>query len=154
MRITALDADVAVPRASDELAPVTASQRVRRRRWWRIVRWALPIVAVIGVAVGVLAWYSRHTYYVGTDLGNVAIFRGRPGGVLIWNPTLSQRTTVLANDLPPRQRQEVRSGHGQFSSVSDARVYVRRLSAATTTTTTTVTTPSTATTTTTAKPAP
>jgi hypothetical protein len=56
--------------------------------------------------------------------------------------------------LPPRQRQEVRGGHGQFSSVSDARVYVRRLSAATTTTTTTVTTPSPATTTTTAKPAP
>ncbi len=152
--VTAPDAEAAMPRATDELAPLAASQRVRRRRWWRIVRWALPIVAVIAVAFGVLAWYSRHTYYVGTDLGNVAIFRGRPGGVLIWNPTLAQRTNVLAGDLPPRQRQEVRSGHGQFSSVSDARVYVRRLSAATTTTTTTVTTPSTATTTTTAKPAP
>jgi PPM family protein phosphatase len=132
------------PRPTGEPAPPD-TRRQRRRRIWRILRWALPIVAVIGVAVGVVAWYARNTYYVGTDLGNVAIFRGRPGGVLIWNPTLAQRTSVLAADLPSRQRQAVRSGHGQFSSINDARAYVRRLSASTTTSTTTVTTPATTT---------
>jgi protein phosphatase len=130
-----------LPRPTGEPPPAVERQQGRQRRLWRILRWALPIVAVIGVAVGVLAWYARNTYYVGTDLGNVAIFRGRPGGVLIWNPTLAQRTSVLANDLPSRQRQDVRGGHGQFSSVNDARAYVRRLSASTTTTT--VTTPAT-----------
>ncbi len=139
------------PRPTGEPSPAAVRQKTRRRRLWRFLRWALPIAIVIGIAVGVLFWYARNTYYVGTDLGNVAIFRGRPGGVLIWNPTLARRTNVLVTDLPPRQRQEVRGGHGQFSSVNDARVYVRRLSAATTTTTTTVTT---APTTTTAKPAP
>ncbi len=134
------------PRPTGEPSPAVARRRSRRRRLWRIVRWGLPIVVVVVVAIGVLAWYARNTYYVGTDLGNVAIFRGRPGGVLIWNPTLAQkRTKILANDLPPRLRQEVRGGHGQFSSINDARAYVRRLSASTTTTTTTVTTPATTT---------
>jgi PPM family protein phosphatase len=132
------------PRATGEPAPAETRQP-SRRRLWRTLRWALPIVVVIGVAIGVVAWYARNTYYVGTDLGNVAIFRGRPGGVLIWNPTLAQRTDVLAADLPSRQRQAVRGGHGQFSSINDARAYVRRLSASTTTTTTTVTTPATTT---------
>ena len=131
------------PRPTGEPSPAVARRQGRRRRLWRIVRWGLPIVVVAVVAIGVLAWYARNTYYVGTDLGNVAIFRGRPGGVLVWNPTLAQRTNVLANDLPPRQRQAVGGGHGQFSSINDARAYVRRLSASTTTTTTTATTPAT-----------
>jgi serine/threonine protein phosphatase PrpC len=134
-------------------SPAAARRQSGRRRLGRILRWGLPIVVVVGVAIGVLAWYARNTYYVGTDLGNVAIFRGRPSGVLIWNPTLEQRTNVLANDLPPRQRQEVRDGHGQFSSVRDARAYVHRLSASTTTSTTTHPTTAT-TTTTTVKPGP
>jgi protein phosphatase len=82
---------------------------------------------VIGVGIGVVAWYARNTYYVGSDLGNVAIFRGRPGGVLFWNPTLEQRTNVLVRDLPPQQRQQLKAGHGQFSSLGDARAYVSRL---------------------------
>jgi serine/threonine protein phosphatase PrpC len=109
--------------------PSAAASRAqpRRRRIWRILGWALPIILVLGAAIFVLAWYARDTYYVGTDLGNVAIFRGRPGGVLIWNPTLEQRTTVLDAQLPPAQRADVRAGHGQFSSLSDARAYVRQL---------------------------
>jgi protein phosphatase len=100
---------------------------LRRQRWWRVLRWALPLVVVLAVAVGAVYYYARDTYYVGSDLGNVAIFRGRPGGVLIWDPTLEQRTTLLVSDLPPAQRAQVRAGHGQFSSLGDARAYVRRL---------------------------
>jgi PPM family protein phosphatase len=125
-----------------------APRRASRRRWFRILRWALPVVILIGIAGGVLYWYARDTYYVGTDLGNVAIFRGRPGGVLIWNPTLDQRTNLLAQSLPPQQRDSVRAGHGQFSSLGDAQAYVRDLrrraaqrSAASTTTSTTTTVP-------------
>ncbi len=129
-----------------------APRRARRRRWWRTLRWALPVVILIGIAGGVLYWYARDTYYVGTDLGNVAIFRGRPGGVLIWNPTLDQRTNLLAQSLPQQQRDDVRAGHGQFSSLADAQAYVRdlrrraaqRSTASTTTTTTTTVPPTTA----------
>jgi protein phosphatase len=110
-----------------EPAPPAGRVPLRQRRWFRILRWALPILLVVGVGLGVVAWYARNTYYVGSDLGNVAIFRGRQGGVLIWNPTLEQRTNVLVNDLPPQQRQQVKGGHGQFSSLGDARAYVRQL---------------------------
>ena len=114
----------AVPSPAEPAAPRTP---LRRRRWWRVLRWALPLLIVLAVAIGAVYYYARDTYYVGSDLGNVAIFRGRPGGVLIWNPTLEQRTNVLVNDLPPQQRQQVKGGHGQFSSLGDARAYVRQL---------------------------
>jgi PPM family protein phosphatase len=110
-----------------EPEPTAGRVPLRQRRWFRILRWALPILLVVGVGLGVVAWYARNTYYVGSDLGNVAIFRGRQGGVLIWNPTLEQRTNVLVNDLPQQQRQQVKGGHGQFSSLGDARAYVRQL---------------------------
>jgi PPM family protein phosphatase len=131
------------PRPTGEPDPATARRRSRRGRLWRLIRWGLPILVVLAIAITVLAWYARDTYYVGTDLGNVAIFKGRPGGVLIWNPTLAKRTNVLASDLPASDRQAVRDGHGQFSSIKDAQAYVHRLSTATTTTTTTATTPTT-----------
>ncbi len=116
----------AVPSAAEPAAPRTP---LRRRRWWRALRWALPLLIVLAVAIGAVYYYARDTYYVGTNLGNVAIFRGRPGGVLIWNPTLEQRTNILVRDLPPAERAQVRAGHGQFSSVGDARAYANRLRA-------------------------
>jgi serine/threonine protein phosphatase PrpC len=108
--------------------PAAASDRPRRgRRWWRILRWALPIVLVVAVAAGVLTWYARDTYYVGTDHGNVTIFRGRTGGVLFWDPTVEQRTTLPVSHLPSEERQSVRAGHGQFSSLGGAQAFVRQL---------------------------
>ena len=134
------------PETPEHRDATPAPRRRPRRRWWRFLRWALPVVVLIGIAVGVLVWYARDTYYVGTDLGNVAIFRGRPGGVLIWNPTLDQRTNLLAQSLPQQQRDDVTAGHGQFSSLGDAQAYVRdlrrraaqRTASSTTTTTTAV----------------
>jgi protein phosphatase len=132
-----------------------ADQRRRPRRWWRILRWALPIVIVVGVAGGVLIWYARDTYYVGTNLSNVAIYRGRPGGVLFWNPTLEQRTTLLTSSLTGGQRQSVKAGHGQFSSLASAQAFVgelRRQAAQRTSPSTTTTVPPTTTPPTTAPP--
>jgi protein phosphatase len=129
--IPVVTSDAAPEPETPEPRDATPAPRPRprpRRRWWRILRWALPVVVLIGVAVGVLVWYARDTYYVGTDLGNVAIFRGRPGGVLIWNPTLEHRTSLLAQSLPQQQRDDVNAGHGQFSSLGDAQAYVRDLS--------------------------
>jgi len=111
----------------------------RRRRGWRVLVWVLPVVVVLGVAVGVLFWYARDTYFVGNDHGTVAIYRGRPGGVLIWDPTLEQRTHLRTSRLPADQRQSVLAGHGQFSSLSDAQAFVRRLQREATPTTTTTT---------------
>ena len=38
--------------------------------------------------VAAIGWYARSTYYVGFDGDQVAIYKGRPGGVLWFEPTL------------------------------------------------------------------
>ena len=127
----------AVPAVSPpEPAPATPEPSTRAaarpgsgsRHLWRILRWALPVVVVLGIGFGVVDWYDHHTYFVGTNLGNVAVFQGRPGGLLFWSPTLvGHRTTLLASSLAPEDRRAVTTGHGQFSSVSVANVYIRGL---------------------------
>lgn len=135
-------------------AAATEPAAPRRRRWWRVLRWAIPIVLVIGIAGGVLWWYARDTYYVGNNHGQVAVFKGRPGGVLIWKETLARREQLRVSDLQPTDQEQVKAGHGQFSSLADAEAYVRRIRRSATTTTTTTTTAPPPITTTTAPPTP
>jgi hypothetical protein len=47
--------------------------------------------------------------------------------VLFWNPTLEQRTTLLTSSLAADERQSVKAGHGQFSSLAGAQAFVREL---------------------------
>jgi hypothetical protein len=135
----------------------------RRRFTWRVAVFLIAVLAVLGSAVYAVAWYARGAYYVGLDSEQVAIFRGRPGGMLWFDPTLVERKQQPAGaDLLPAQRTELEAGH-EVSSKAAADRYVNNLRqevearrAATTTTTTTAppTTTSTATpaTTTTARP--
>lgn len=133
------DATAAVPivgpaPSEDAPAPLTsehaatgAERRSRTRQWWRVLRWALPVLLIVAVAAGFLTWYARDTYFVGTDRGNVAVFRGRPGGVLFWQPTVEQRTNIPVSHLPQDQRDFVRNHHGQFGSRGGAESFVREL---------------------------
>jgi PPM family protein phosphatase len=116
----------------------------------------------VGTAVYAMAWYARGAYYVGLDQEQVAIFRGRPGGMLWFDPTLVERKQQPAgSELLPAQRTELEAGH-EVSSKAAADRYVNNLRqevearrATTTTTTLVPTTTSTSlppTTTTTARP--
>jgi serine/threonine protein phosphatase PrpC len=131
----------------------------RRRRGMRgvgrVLLWALPIVLVLGIAVAAVGWYARKDYYVGTSEGQVTVFKGVPGGLAGWDPTIEQRTTVDVSDLKPAAQAQVRDQQ-TFSSRADAAAFVARLKAQTTTTTTTTSTTTTTTVppTTTAPPAP
>ncbi len=125
------------------------------RRWtWRVVAFLFMVLAVLGFAVWAVAWYARGAYYVGIDNEQVAIFRGRPGGLLWFDPTLVERKQQpTGEELLPAQRVELDAGH-EVKSKAAADRYVNNLRQevearrATTTTTTSVTT----TTTTTAPP--
>jgi serine/threonine protein phosphatase PrpC len=135
----------------------------RRRFTWRVAVFMIAVLGVLGAAGWAVGWYARGAYYVGLDSEQVAIFRGRPGGMLWFDPTLVERKQQPAGaDLLPAQRTELEAGH-EVSSKAAADRYVNNLRqevearrAATTTTTTTAppTTTSTATpaTTTTARP--
>jgi protein phosphatase len=112
------------PESDPVLATVPAEGR--RRPLWGVARWALPVVAVIGIAVGAVGWYARRTYYVGLSADRVTLFKGVPGGLLGWNPTVDRQTDLTADQLTPADRADLESGH-RFASRSEADRFIGRL---------------------------
>ena len=133
----------------------------RRRFTWRVFVFVVVLLAILGSAVYAVAWYARGAYYVGIDNEQVAIFRGRPGGLLWFDPTLVERKQQPTGaELLPAQRIELESGH-EVSSKAAADRYVnnlrqeveaRRAPPTTTTTTLPLTTPAPLATTSTSRP--
>ena len=121
----------------------TAPPAARARRFtWRVATFLVALVLVVALAVAAIGWYARHTYYVGLSGDSVAIFKGRPGGLLWFDPTLDRRTTLHTQDVLPSRLDDLRSGK-QEATLADAQRYVNNLrqeaaerGAATTTTTT------------------
>lgn len=166
MGSTAIE-DGALPFGRGERELFDDLDRARSRHiTWRVVLFLLALLAVFGVAFGAVGWYANRTYYMafaGSD--EVAIFRGRPGGVLWFDPMVEQSFAGLTrNDLTPAEVARV-EGENSFSNRSDAeravdtlRFEVDERTAATTTTTTSTSRPTTTTTTsrptTTAPPPP
>ncbi|HTJ74538.1 MAG TPA: Stp1/IreP family PP2C-type Ser/Thr phosphatase [Acidimicrobiales bacterium] len=114
------------PAPRPQLAPPPPPPRPRRFTW-RVGVFVFAFLAVLGVAVWALAWYARGAYYVGLDANQVAIFRGRPGGLLWFDPTLVEhKAQPTGDDLLPAQRTELEAGH-QVASKKEADRYVNNL---------------------------
>jgi PPM family protein phosphatase len=111
----------------------------RRRALRGIVLVLLPLLVIVGAAAAALGWYARSSYFVGTEGNEVVIFKGVPGGVLGWNPTVDQRTGLHVEDLSAFDRSRVMTNSSR-GSLTTTRNYVRALEEATTTTTTSTTT--------------
>jgi serine/threonine protein phosphatase PrpC len=141
MRVAAPPAPEPAPPSRPQLAPPPPPVP-HRRFTWRVALFVFALLAVVGTAVYAMAWYARGAYYVGLDNEQVAIFRGRPGGMLWFDPTLVERKQQPAGaELLPAQRVELEAGH-EVSSKAAADRYVNNLRqevearrAATTTTT-------------------
>ncbi|HEV3364251.1 MAG TPA: Stp1/IreP family PP2C-type Ser/Thr phosphatase [Acidimicrobiia bacterium] len=118
------------PALEDTEPPTPAGEASPVRRGGRALRtmllWGLPIVAVIGIAIGAVGWYARRTYYVGISGDRVTLFKGVPGGLLGWDPTVDHQTELTAADLTEAARADLESGH-RFSSRSDANQFLERL---------------------------
>ena len=98
----------------------------------------MALAVVVALSLVAVGWYARHTYYVGLDKGQVAIFKGRPGGLLWFGPTLDRRTTLAEKDVPPSRLADVKAGKEEATR-AEAQRYVNALrqeAAAQTTTTT------------------
>jgi protein phosphatase len=153
------DAPVDLPAAAPPSAPAPEppappagrSRRERRtdrhvgRSIGRFLWFAVPILLILGLGIAAIAWYARRTYFVAFERGTVVLYQGRPGGLLLWDPTVVRRTTLHRNDLP-EQVQVAIEGEKSFSNRGDAVAYVIRFenqarTAATSTTTTTVAPP-------------
>jgi PPM family protein phosphatase len=147
--VVAVTDDAPLRAVSEPVAPIEATVAeeepapdagVRRRRGargvGRVLLWALPIVVVLGVAVGAVGWYARRSYFVDLHQGRVTVFKGVPGGLAGWDPTIERRTAIAADQLRPADLAAVKDRE-KFSSLDDANAFVARIRANTTTTTTT-----------------
>jgi serine/threonine protein phosphatase PrpC len=97
-----------------------------RRVTWRVVLFLLLFVGVLTSAGAAVNWYARHTFYVGLQGSQVVIFRGRPGGLLWFQPTLEKRTTLSTDEVVEARLPDLRKGKPQ-SSLADADRYVNNL---------------------------
>ncbi|HEY4378264.1 MAG TPA: Stp1/IreP family PP2C-type Ser/Thr phosphatase [Acidimicrobiales bacterium] len=126
-----------------------------RHLTWRVVGFVLILLVVVAAAVAAVGWQARHTYFVGFADDEVTIFKGHPGGVLWFDPTVEQRMKISRSQVPDALEASIAAGKEE-PSVTAARNYVLNLrnqiaqieAAKTTTTTTTTTAPTTTTTTT------
>lgn len=109
-------------------APLRAKRRRSGRppRARRLVAWLLPVVLLVGAGLGAVGWYARRTFYVGLSEGRVTLFRGVPGGLLGWEPTVEARSSLGTEDLTPAQRADLEDGH-RFSTRSAAANFLERL---------------------------
>ena len=136
-----------------ESDPDATPRPSRRRTVVRVLAWTIPILVILGIGIGVVAWYARNQYYVSPAAGRVVVYRGVPSGLLWWDPTVDRRTDVAMSELRPADADHVRS-EPTFSSQGDANAYVRQITERATAATTTTRPPSTTTTTSTTTTAP
>jgi serine/threonine protein phosphatase PrpC len=131
---------VAPPDPPDRPKAKASRARGSRRRAVRAaILVLLPLVLIIGAATAALGWYARGSYFVGVKGTEVVIYKGVPGGVLGWNPTVDQHTGVPVTALSAIDRDRVQTNSSR-GSLSTARAYVSRIEFAATSTTTSTTT--------------
>ena len=119
--------DVPGGASSAELASNPRRPNVIRQSFtWRVGVFIAAFVVIIAAALGFIWWTGTKTWYVGVDGDRVAIFHGKPGGVLWIEPTLAEETELTLGEVPQSALLAVQSGVEQ-PSLSSARAYVARL---------------------------
>ncbi|MFN8018782.1 MAG: Stp1/IreP family PP2C-type Ser/Thr phosphatase [Acidimicrobiales bacterium] len=118
-----------------------------KRFTWRVVVFAIAIVAVIAVILGAIVWSGTSSYYVAFKGDRVVLYQGKPGGVLWIKPSYDQDTPLTRDQLSESDRKAI-ADNKAFGSKADALTYILKLQTSATATTTTTTTTTTSTTTT------
>lgn len=138
----------------DRTAPMEDLDEPRRPITGRVIVFVLVLLLIIGGALAAVAYTARGTYYVGLDQERVTIFKGKPGGLLWFRPTIEEPTDLTADDVRASRLDDLRSGKEQ-PTLGAAREYVENLrEESSPTTSTTTTAPSSTTTVATAPPQP
>lgn len=104
--------------------PAARGRHGRRRRvTWRVVAFTLLLLALVAGAFATIQWYGGAAYFVGFQGDRVAIFKGRPGGLLWIDPRLVETTSLARGRVPPSRVNDIEAGQEQ-SSLAEARRYV------------------------------
>jgi protein phosphatase len=94
-----------------------------RRLTWRVALFSLLVLALVGGVVATIQWYGTSAYFVGFDDDRVAIFKGRPGGLLWIQPELVTVTDLERDRVPEARLADIDNGIEQ-GTLADARRYV------------------------------
>ena len=87
---------------------------------------ALALSVLLGSVVGVIGIYARSGWFVGFHDDNVAVFRGRPSGILWFDPTLTEVKKLQIMDLTEDDRARVIDSI-KVASLEDANRVIEQL---------------------------
>lgn len=113
------------PAPADEPAPPGLAMPPRRVTV-RVVAFVTVLVLVVAGGVAAVAWYARGSYFVGLHEGRVTIYKGRPGGLLWFDPTVEETTPITSASLLPARVDDLEAGKPE-PSLAEARRYVERI---------------------------
>lgn len=117
------------PIAGGPMAPPPSAQVVAAgpsKVTWRVAVFGLAFVVVLGAIGGALLFAANNTYYVGLEGEKVAIFKGRPGGVLWMKPSVVEATSLTRADLPSTFQEDVAKGRDE-PTLDEARQYIKNI---------------------------
>jgi protein phosphatase len=125
----------------EALAPMQVAP-AKKSKVGMVLFWS-ALVAIVFSAITVIGVYGRSGYFIGFDSDDqVAIYRGRVGGILWFEPTIETKTNLSGEELPEDILRDVALNR-EFSSSSQASKYLTLIRIAiidaTTTTSTTTT---------------
>lgn len=102
----------------------TTRDRSSGRFTWRTAVFVLLIAAVFVTAALAVVWYGNNGYFISTnDSGEVAVFEGRPGGFLWFEPEEVESTGVSLDELTPVLRDAIEA-EPEFGTFDEARRYL------------------------------
>jgi serine/threonine protein phosphatase PrpC len=93
---------------------------------WRLGLFVAAVLLVLGVLLSSVVAYARSAYFVGIDGEEVVIYRGRPDGVLWFDPTVEEQVVLTVSELDPEDLPDVIEGV-EFDELDDARDYAAAL---------------------------
>ncbi|MDG2024742.1 MAG: Stp1/IreP family PP2C-type Ser/Thr phosphatase [Actinomycetota bacterium] len=123
------------PAGAFESPPKTSSSSATSQRSWLNDRVGISVAAVIisivlliasAAMLATIGWYARDGYHVGVVADQVVIQKGRVGGLLWFDPTLEEWTTIQVIQLNAQDQRNLVAGK-QFTDLAEARNFVVQL---------------------------
>jgi protein phosphatase len=108
--------------------PLSRSNFTKAGTVLRILAFLAALALVIGIGVYGITNYVRGSYFVGVSNNRIAIYQGRPGGLLWFAPHLVAVRSLRLSDLPSAYASELRSGVSE-PSFAAASKYISNLQA-------------------------
>jgi PPM family protein phosphatase len=93
---------------------------------WRTLGFLVALAAIVVVAVVALAASARSGYFVGFENDRVAIYKGKDGGSLGFDPTVVEAVGPSRAELTSEQIAAI-DAHPTFDGLAKARIYVGTL---------------------------